>query len=99
MKEVLDRMKRNCAERDYNLAVLSLWEAVKSAGHSWEDVEVFTFRPEFLTPAERKIYNSKTYGEKCGYSHRWHNCVRLKDGTLQPIRLMRHPHLCDFINS
>lgn len=78
-------------EYAYLLEVLGLWRVVAEAGIKSEDVQAFTFRPEFLEKKKRWEYDASPFETKQNASKLWHNCVRLKDGSLKEIPLTRSP--------
>lgn len=51
----LQRIKRKRAEQKVLLEQLALWNVVSEAGIDTDDVKAFTFRPEFLTPIQKKL--------------------------------------------
>jgi len=91
MRETLDKLESKERERLYLLEVLGLWDVVKQAGIDPDDVHAFTFRPEFLEKRKRWEYDKAPFAIRQQASSLWHNCVRLKDGTLKEIPLTRSP--------
>ena len=92
MQEVLDRLHNASEERKYLLEVLKLWDIVAKAGYTAEQVTSFTFREQFLSSKELRLFPGRPgqakYAEASKY---WHNCVRLHSGELKPIPLTRRP--------
>ena len=87
---VRGRMEDRLDEQKYLLAVLGLWEAAAKAGHKSEDVKAFSFRQEFLNPANKRHYQDDFLCRKA-WGDKYHNCVRLKTGELKGIPLTEKP--------
>lgn len=91
--ELIAGMKSKVREQCYLLDILDLWAVAKEAGFESQDVKSFTFRPEFMTPEQkqedRESHRKHRYDKY--NSSNWHNCVRLKDGTLKSIPMTKRP--------
>lgn len=91
MQEVLDSISYKIAMQQYCVKVLRLWDLVIQAGIKVEDVESFTFRPDFLPREDRAKLNRASWAAKRDASKHWHNCVKLTEGSLKPITLTQRP--------
>lgn len=92
MRKILDSLKEKEAERAYCLAVLDLWQKVIDSQLNVDNVVAFTFRPDFLHRDQRARLNQASYAAKRDVSKFWHNCVKMKDGSIWPIELTPRPY-------
>lgn len=91
--DVIARIERHTAERQYLLDCLKVWDAAKQAGYEPDEVKAFSFRDEFLTK-EQKMENRRHYRYQRANPYNgcdWHNCARLTTGELVPIPIVKRP--------
>ena len=80
----------------YLLDVLQMWEEVKAQGFDPENVESLTFHDDFLMFKERFRLRQRNgvdpYTE--GRAVKWHNAIRLMDGSLHKLDPMIRRRKC-----
>lgn len=76
-------------ERQVLLNTLALWEHIKEAGFTVEQVRGFSFRPKFLTRDELRTLRRKPHDKSECRTH--HNCVVDHDGEPHRIPLIPRP--------
>ena len=91
----------------YLLDVLQMWEEVKAQGFDPENVQSLTLHDDFLTIKQRQERfrlrqrnGVDPYTE--GRAVKWHNAIRLKDGSLHKldpmIRRRKCPESCSHLD-
>jgi hypothetical protein len=94
MKDNLDSIDRAIEEKMHLVGVLRLWDAVKEAGYSSDEVVTFSFLSAFLNKEQRAVNKTALAARKNPpYSDsKYHNCVRLKSGDMAEIPLTPRPY-------
>jgi len=97
----LEQLDRALEEQGFWMQVLALWaHAEEALGRELrEQVSTFTFRDEFLNTAMRGANDLARKQHKprpfSGATH--HNCVRLKDESLQEIPIIPRPEMPEWM--
>ncbi len=86
---MIEALQNKLAEQAYLVAQLGMWNEVRKQGIDPEDVATFTWRDEFITPAQKRErcratrFGHDPFADRHGV--RQYNAVRLKDGTLKQL--------------
>lgn len=98
----ISTMDIRLAQQAFDIAVLGLWaHAKKTTGHTHETIRAFTFRPEFLTPEQkRENQQAARYRKPPVYCDKnWHNALRLRDETVIGMPGIKRPILPAWFNT
>lgn len=90
----LESIEARLEEQKFYCKVLRLWDHLETTtGKTHKDVRSFTFRPEFLTPEEKKENDRarRKHLPPVYCDKNWHNCVRLKSGELMSMPGIARP--------